>query len=83
MQSGRDLGSELRDLGPSVEYPPTPDLARSVRGRGRRNGGERWRRVGARGSGRRVGADAAPTGYGIRSHFFRRRWLFGECLLPA
>ncbi len=30
---GRDLDKELRDLGPRVEYPPTPDLAGSVRSR--------------------------------------------------
>lgn len=30
---GRDLDRELWDLGPRVEYPPTPDLASSVRGR--------------------------------------------------
>lgn len=29
----RDLDRELRDLGPRVEYPPAPDLARSVRSR--------------------------------------------------
>ena len=29
----RDLDRELRDLGPRVEYPPVPDLARSVRSR--------------------------------------------------
>lgn len=29
----RDLDRELRDLGPNVEYPPVPDLARSVRSR--------------------------------------------------
>lgn len=29
----RDLEDELRDLGPHVEYPATPDLAGSVRGR--------------------------------------------------
>ena len=33
MQPDRDLDRELRDLGPRVEYPPVPDLARSVRGR--------------------------------------------------
>nr|MDQ3304056.1 hypothetical protein [Actinomycetota bacterium] len=32
MQPDRDLDRELRDLGPRVEYPPTPDLASSVRG---------------------------------------------------
>ena len=31
MQPDRDLDRELRDLGPRVEYPPVPDLARSVR----------------------------------------------------
>lgn len=29
----RDLDTELQDLGPHVEYPPAPDLARSVRSR--------------------------------------------------
>lgn len=29
----RDLDRELRDLGPRAEYPPVPDLARSVRSR--------------------------------------------------
>jgi len=29
----RDLDRELQDLGPRVEYPPAPDLARSVRSR--------------------------------------------------
>lgn len=33
MQPDRDLDRELRDLGPRVEYPPTPDLAGSVRSR--------------------------------------------------
>ncbi len=33
MQPDRDLDRELRDLGPSIEYPPTPDLAGSVRSR--------------------------------------------------
>lgn len=33
MPPDRDLDRELRDLGPHVEYPPVPDLARSVRGR--------------------------------------------------
>ena len=33
MQPDRDLDRELRDLSPRVEYPPVPDLARSVRGR--------------------------------------------------
>jgi hypothetical protein len=33
MQPDRDLDRELRNLGPHVEYPPTPDLVRSVRGR--------------------------------------------------
>ncbi len=33
MQPDRDLDRELRDLGPRVEYPPVPDLARSVRHR--------------------------------------------------
>lgn len=33
MPPDRDLDGELRDLGPRVEYPPTPDLAGSVRGR--------------------------------------------------
>ena len=33
MQPDRDLDRELRDLGPRVEYPPVPDLARSVRDR--------------------------------------------------
>ena len=33
MQQDRDLDRELRDLGPRVEYPPTPDLAGFVRGR--------------------------------------------------
>ena len=33
MQPDRDLDRELRDLGPRVEYPPVPDLARSVRAR--------------------------------------------------
>jgi hypothetical protein len=33
MPPDRDLERELRDLGPRVEYPPVPDLARSVRGR--------------------------------------------------
>jgi PASTA domain-containing protein len=33
VQPDRDLDRELRDLGPHVEYPPVPDLARSVRGR--------------------------------------------------
>lgn len=33
MLPDRDLDRELRDLGPRVEYPPVPDLARSVRGR--------------------------------------------------
>ena len=30
MPPDRDLDRELRDLGPRIEYPPTPDLARSV-----------------------------------------------------
>ena len=33
MPPDRDLDRELRDLGPHLEYPPVPDLARSVRGR--------------------------------------------------
>lgn len=33
MRPDRDLDRELRDLGPHVEYPPVPDLARSVRDR--------------------------------------------------
>ena len=33
MPPDRDLDMELRDLGPHVEYPPVPELARSVRGR--------------------------------------------------
>ena len=33
MQPDRDLDRELRDLAPRVEYPPTPDLAGSVRAR--------------------------------------------------
>lgn len=33
MPPDRDLDRELRDLGPRIEYPPVPDLARSVRGR--------------------------------------------------
>lgn len=33
MRPDRDLDRELRDLAPHVEYPPTPDLARSVRDR--------------------------------------------------
>lgn len=33
MPPDRDLDRELQDLGPHVEYPPTPDLARSVRER--------------------------------------------------
>ncbi len=33
MPPDRDLDRELRDLGPHVEYPPVPDLARSVRDR--------------------------------------------------
>ncbi len=33
MLPDRDLDRELRDLGPRVEYPPTPDLAGSVRER--------------------------------------------------
>jgi len=33
MQPDRDLDRELRDLGPRVEYPPVPDLARSARRR--------------------------------------------------
>jgi hypothetical protein len=33
MPPDRDLDRELRPLGPSIEYPPTPDLARSVRDR--------------------------------------------------
>lgn len=33
MPPDRNLDRELRDLGAHVEYPPTPDLARSVRGR--------------------------------------------------
>jgi len=33
MQPDRDLDRELRDLGPRVEYPPVPDLARQVRNR--------------------------------------------------
>src|SRR3990170_9154095 len=33
MRPDRDLDRELRDLGPRVECPPVPDLARSVRGR--------------------------------------------------
>ena len=33
MPPDRDFDRELRDLGPRVEYPPVPDLARSVRGR--------------------------------------------------
>ena len=32
MQPDRNLDRELRDLGPRVEYPPVPELARSVRG---------------------------------------------------
>lgn len=33
MSPDRALEKELRDLGPHVEYPPTPDLARAVRRR--------------------------------------------------
>ena len=33
MRPDRDLERELRELGPSIEYPPTPDLARAVRRR--------------------------------------------------
>jgi hypothetical protein len=33
MSPDRELEKELRDLGPHVEYPPTPDLARAVRRR--------------------------------------------------
>jgi hypothetical protein len=33
MLPDRDLDRELRDLGSRLEYPPVPDLARSVRGR--------------------------------------------------
>lgn len=33
MQPDRDLERELRELGSHVEYPPTPDLARTVRSR--------------------------------------------------
>ena len=33
MRPDRNLERELRDLGSGVEYPPTPDLARSVRRR--------------------------------------------------
>lgn len=33
MPPDRDLDRELRNLGPRVEYPPTPDIAGSVRGR--------------------------------------------------
>ena len=33
MPPDRDLDRELRDLGPLIEYPPVPDLARSVRDR--------------------------------------------------
>jgi hypothetical protein len=33
MPPDRDLESELRDLGSRLEYPPVPDLARSVRDR--------------------------------------------------
>jgi hypothetical protein len=33
MSPDRELEKELRDLGPNVEYPPTPDLARAVRRR--------------------------------------------------
>jgi len=33
MPPDKDLDRELRDLGPRVEYPPTPDIAGSVRGR--------------------------------------------------
>jgi hypothetical protein len=33
MPPDRDLERELRDLGPRLEYPPVPDLARSVRDR--------------------------------------------------
>ncbi len=33
MPPDRDLDRQLRDLGPRIEYPPVPDLARSVRGR--------------------------------------------------
>lgn len=33
MPPDRDFDRELRNLGPHVDYPPTPDLARSVRGR--------------------------------------------------
>lgn len=33
MRPDRDLDRELRDLGTRIEYPPTPDLARSVRSR--------------------------------------------------
>jgi hypothetical protein len=31
MRPDRDLERELRELGPRIEYPPTPDLARAVR----------------------------------------------------
>lgn len=33
MPPDRDVDRELRELSPRVEYPPTPDLAGSVRGR--------------------------------------------------
>ena len=33
MPPDRDLDRDLQDLGPHVEYPPTPDLSRSVRER--------------------------------------------------
>ena len=33
MQPDRDLQRELRELGSELEYPPTPDLARTVRDR--------------------------------------------------
>jgi len=39
MLPDRDLERELRDLGPRVEYPPVPDLARSVRARLEAEGG--------------------------------------------
>jgi len=45
--SGRDVERDLRDLGTRIEYPPTPDLARTVRRRldeeeGRTPGGGFW-----------------------------------------
>lgn len=42
----RDLERELRELGPQLDYPPTPDLASTIRQRLEENGAEQTARRG-------------------------------------